>query len=213
VVSVGVAVFLLGLTVLGLIARARSREAPVWWAPPSGPAAAGRAERTEQGLVNEAHRVRADEAAWEVTLSEEGVNAWLALRLPEWMASQSPPVSAPVESAQALFRPGLLFAGGRTGERIFSLGAAPRVDEAGRLVLSVRSTSLGRLSLPVGWVLNALAGRAPAAGTGWRLEHGDLIIDRPELRLADGRRVRVVGVECGDGVLTVRCRTAGASGR
>ena len=76
VLAVGLGVFLLGMAGLGLAARSQAGRAPAWWAPPAGVSAGGEAERTEQGLVNEAHRVRADEGEWTLELTEEGVNAW-----------------------------------------------------------------------------------------------------------------------------------------
>lgn len=216
VLSVGLGVFLLGMVGLGLAARARSREAPAWWSPPSGDAAAAAAERTEQGLVNEAHRVRGGEGDWTIELDEGAVNAWLAVRLPEWMASQDPPLRLGADGGviQVLFRPGLMVAAWQTGadgeRRVISVGLTAAVDASGRLVLTARSASLGRLGLPLGWVL-----RAAEAGveSKWKdaVRRGEFSADRPDLRLADGRRVRVLGVELLDGALRIRCRTRGMS--
>lgn len=218
VLSVGLGVFLLGMAGLGLAARSQSRRAPAWWAPPAGASAGGEAERTEQGLVNEAHRVRADEGEWTLDLTEEGVNAWLALRLPAWLASQDPPVrlGPGVGTVQALFKPGLVVVAAETGgggdRRVLSLGLTAGVDEAGRLVLTARSASVGRLGLPVGWALRAAAEAGPGERWGEAVRRGVFVVDRPSLRLADARQVRIVGVEVVDGGLRVRCRTVGAVG-
>lgn len=220
VLSVGLGVFLLGMVGLGLAARSQSRKAPAWWAPPAaGEAAAGAAERTEQGLVNEAHRVRADEGEWTLELTEEDVNAWLALRLPAWLASQDPPVrlGPGVGAVQALFKPGLVVVAAETGDgqdrKVLSLGLTAGVDDAGRLVLSAKSASVGRLGLPVGWALRAAAEAGPGDRWAEEVRRGAMVLERPWLRLADARQVRIVGVEVVDGGLRVRCRTVGAVGR
>lgn len=214
IIAVGVVVFLLGVSLLALFARSQAAKPPEWWAPPvAAPRTQAAAEHLEHLVVNQTHEVRDLEGAWTLALSEEEVNAWLATRLPEWLAAQDrKPAIGPTRS-QVMFRDDRLYAaaeiqsGGFDG-KVVTVGVEPAILETGELALTVHSASMGRLGVPAGWALQALAASAPP-GVRVDLEHGRVIIDTPTLRLADGRHVTIAGVKVEEGMLTVRARTQG----
>ena len=72
---------------LGFLAWA-SQSAPGWYAPvdPYDPDVSTLAETVEYRVAEELTKVRADEEPWALRVRDEQVNAWLASRLPEWVA-------------------------------------------------------------------------------------------------------------------------------
>jgi hypothetical protein len=205
----------LGLSVLSWIAWRRSWQTPEWWVPattiegagaPASRAATG--EAVEQRVVNEGHRVR-NAAAWDLTLGEPEVNAWLGTRLFEWMASRTPPVSlgAGVREVRVMMREGRLTVAARLDlDRVVAVSVAPAMDADARLVLRLTSASVGRLGVPVSWAARALE---PASRAGLAVEGGAIVVPEPRIVLADGRRVRIEEVQVIEGSLRVRCRTMG----
>jgi hypothetical protein len=209
----------LGLSVLSWIAWRRSWQTPEWWVPTttneSAEATASWAstgEAVEQRVVNEGHRVR-NAAAWDLTLHELEVNAWLGTRLLEWMASRSPPVSlgAGVREVRVMMREGRLTVAARLDrDRVVAVSVAPAIDAGGRLVLRLTSASVGRLGVPVSWAARALE---PASRAGLAVEGGAIVVGDPRVKLADGRLVRIEGVHVTEGGVKVRCRTLGEQSR
>lgn len=178
---------------------------------PSGPEVAWSAERFEQRVINEGHRVRGLDESWELVIDEAGANEWLSTRLMDWMRSQVPPLSlgGGVGAVRVMFRAGVVYAAAELDRgRIVTVGASPIVDEQGRLVLSIRSASVGRLGLPAAWAARALSPGSARAGP-IRFDGDGMVVGEPILRLADGRRVRVVGAETGEGSLVLRLKTLG----
>ena len=125
---VGLVVFLLGVSLLSWVAWQRSWQTPEWWVPePSRPDRVA-AEGFEQRVVNEGHRVRGLDEAWDLVLDEAGANGWLATRLMDWMRSQVPPVSLGegVRSVRVMFRSGVVYAAAELGGgRIVTVGVTP----------------------------------------------------------------------------------------
>ncbi len=207
--------FLLGVSVLSWVAWRRSWQTPEWWSPlPIGPDTAHSAEVFEQRVVNEGHRVRGLEDSWDLTLEETGANGWLFTRLKDWMRSQVPPLSLGegVRSVRVMFRAEVAYVAAELeGGRIATVGVKPAIDDRGRLVLAVQSASVGRLGLPAVWATRALSpSSSRGGGGGWlRFEEGRVVLEEPVLKLADGRRVRIVGIEAREGSLVLRCKTVG----
>ena len=162
---------------------------------------------------------------WGASITASDANAWLNVRLPKWLANEDESLRWPDEIAeiQIDFGQGDIRLGARLlageHERIVWATFTPDVHEDGSLWLRARHVHMGRLSVPAGWVLGeaedlvnefvppelrnhpaskrlfeALAGRVPIA-------------EAPTIRLADGRRVRLLAMQAFDGRLSVACQT------
>lgn len=169
--------------------------APAWWNPVSraDAAAADRAAAFEQGIVAEFTRVRGDAADWAIRIRESDVNDWLGTRLPAWMESRGEPVPA---GAQARMQADAVAVGVRTGV-VVAWWQAGLAVQGGGIGLRDERGGLGRLPVPgVAFALDA--GLDQAA-----LEH--------PIRLADGRKVRILDVETLPGEVRLRLRTEPAS--
>jgi hypothetical protein len=119
-------------------------------------------------------------------------------------------------------------------ERYLWVTLDPTIDESGALWLRATWVHVGRLSLPASWFLpdslpavTGGPGQPPASAdtlvtknipddlralpeTGTllaALNGGGPVAKNPTVRLADGRRVRILGLEAQDGALYVTCRT------
>ncbi|MEK6701578.1 MAG: hypothetical protein AABZ53_04895 [Planctomycetota bacterium] len=213
---------LAGATILAPVLFILSRRTPSWWTPPdpASPMVQDLAAQLESRVVDQLHRVRPSSDEWSVSIPQSAVNAWLAARLPQWLANQNPAIVLPqsIGMVQIHVAPGEItlageIAGGRP--KIAGLTLAPRVDAAG-LWTPAHWTTIGGLSLPSSWtvsslpttpgndasralVLGALAGRSPLTVS-------------PVVRLADGRRVRLLEIRPVDGAIEVVCQTLPASG-
>lgn len=142
---------------------------PEWWSPMDGNDEAVRAlgADTENEVVSTVNRVRGrgDGARWTITLSEEGMNAWLAARLPRWSANQYPGsfLAVKVRYGQVhiedggwlrvgvmVFMKGSAEAGSDEGGQSFSCLMRPFIDENGLLFVELKGAAVGRLPLPTG---------------------------------------------------------------
>lgn len=165
---------------------------------------------------------------WTVKLTPEDVNAWIAVRMPMWIRNQSEKFRWPSEVAQLQvdFREDDIVLGVRAQshgvERYLWVTLDPTIDEEGALWLKATWVHVGRLSLPAAWFLPEEAVTTtsvtknipddirslPATGTLLAALNGaGPVAKNPTVRLADGRRVRIVGVAAEDGALYVTCRT------
>lgn len=118
--------------------------------------------------------------------------------------------------------------GARSGPRPRTLGATLRVEFGpdGSLWLTAERIEIGRLPVPAGWVLGSARAGGSSAGerkvgevsedlarlpqtrnvlAAFRGERP--VISRPVIRLADGRRVRLLAVEPRDGRLVITAQT------
>jgi hypothetical protein len=212
-----------------------SRE-PAWWARTLVPDAPARATALENGSVSVFSTPRPPGERWTAAINEEDANAWLAARLPQWLAAQTPPLRWPaeVERVGVSFRDGgvLLGAAVRQGKQsqVLSLRLVPSVGADGELRVAATSFRVGRLALPPGLVLSATGrpnplGSAilaesdlPAGLREWpeadavarALLEGLPLVKRPRFGLGDGRSVRLRGVEARDGRLLLTCTTDAA---
>ncbi len=222
---------ILTLAVLGLLAAAvvvweLSWQKPTWWAPPE-PADARVAEVAQQfeySLIEQAHTVRADDELWSVRIHDRHVNAWLASRLPSWLAhSQELEWPGGFGQPQVRFEPGgvtvAIELAGKGRQRFVAVRLVPTMV-ADQLRLVVDEVSLGKLTIPgkpIGEVMARLKEAAPSGfvddpavqlAMQWLLE-GRLL--DPVATLADGRIVRLVAVRCEQGAVVMRCRTISGS--
>lgn len=114
---------------------------------------------------------------------------------------------------------------GRRGRpQTFAAALRPEFRPDGSLWLVAERVQIGRLSLPAGWVLGSSGGAQERVGevSG---ELADLpqtqqvlaamkgeraVLKRPVIKLADGRRVRLLAIEPIDGRVVVTCQTESA---
>jgi len=201
-----------------------ARTAPSWYEPldPADARVAEMAEGVEYGLVAEFHRIRPDAEPWTLRIREEYLNAWLASRMPEWIAHEDD-LNWPEEFSAPQIR---------VGEDGIDLAVEVDIDGArhvlvtrvnpevrdGRLELTFDRVGIGRVALPgapAGKLLDLVDGMAPggvldpvvidtlrqALGAGAGLDLGS------HLELPDGRRVELLDLLARDGALDVTSRT------
>jgi hypothetical protein len=196
--------------------------APAWWSPPDpeDEQTTQLAERVEYRLAEEAHKVRAEPAPWWIEIRQDQINAWLAARLPEWVAhTHGIRWPAGVGLPQVSLDSGTVRVGldleTETGPRYLVAHLAPAIVD-GELALALEGMSVGRLWLPgssVGAIMDRLrhteAGRFlddPALEPVLEILDGGRRID-PTLTLSDGRRVRVLDIQCRSDALLLRAQT------
>lgn len=237
---------LIAITSLALLSASfLTSRAPSWWPPrPDLRAASAIAADLENAVVNQIHAARPMEgpsgghnesqtenqpagwtsASWSVSLSESDANAWLAARLPKWLANQDEPIQWPAELAvvQSGFEDGRLQVGAEVLDgrqtRYVSCQLRLWIDDRGRLWTPADWVRLGRLAVPAEWVVQRAFGAAKpisrtigAAHASERVAaalRGEApLVDHPVLKLADGRRVRLTKVLLKDGHVELTCRT------
>lgn len=205
------------------------RGQPEWWRtlPPPDARAQTVGQDLENAVVNQLHAERPPADSWSVSLSAADANDWLNTRLVKWLASRDPDVQwqATVQQTMVDFRDGIIYIGAalRTdaagASQVISASLVPAIDEKGQLWLVADRLAIGRMPLPLGLVsgepdglvmrllpgdvrrtkaahqiAEALAGREPLAKI-------------PIATLADGRKVRLLGVIAREGRLEMTCRT------
>jgi hypothetical protein len=178
------------------------------------------AERTEYGLVEAFHKIRADDEPWTVRLGETHVNSWLASRLPAW-AEHDETTEWPEELRGPQVR---LDEGGidlaveidyEGTARVLVARLTPRLTEEG-LQLVVDSVGVGRLGVPgpvAGKVVELLDRLAPGGVVDARTAQefvGVLTGGAPldaHIELSDGRRVQLMDMLLTDGAIEFTNRT------
>lgn len=172
---------------------------------------------------------------WKVYITNEQANAWLSVRLRGWLEDQGAigggRVRWPdeVDPPQVRFEKGIILVGSLVRRppasetpytQALSAALRPAVQPDGSFWLTADSAAVGRLPVPPGWllpassnagrlgevspdlaslpqtsrVLDALAGRSP-------------MLSSAVVRLADGRRVRILDIEPQPGRVVITCRT------
>lgn len=215
---------------LGLIGWMMARQTPSWWRSldPADPQVQVLGETIENALVSELHRAdrpgtRDDRAwrseTWGFYVAAADANAWLSTRLAAWLENRLEGFDFPDEitEVQAEFNDGFVRLGARLsrgGSRtVISASLRPEIRDDGSLWLAVDGVHVGRLPVPMGWVmgesrvrsfagddadlealLRAFAGRTP-------------LMREPIVELGDGRRVRLLTLDARRGRLEVTCRT------
>lgn len=226
-----------GAALLALVASAAVRTAPGWWRtiPRTDPELLRRAKDVENRITNRVYASRpmgmTGEEPWAIELDAQSANAWLNARLPMWLANQRDQFRWPDEltNLQVAFTTGrvVIGAGVRVGaapdnpgrEQVLTATLDPYVDEAGKLWLPATGVSLGRLDIPGPLVISTVRGRAkatipvhlrdlPETAALFRAFAGESpIVNSAVFRLGDGRRIRVLAIDCQDDRLTITCRT------
>lgn len=185
-----------------------------------------RVERKGQAIPNASPgQVKWRSEPWRMSMQAQDANSWLTVQLPKWLASRQPPVAWPEEIAeiQTQFEEGVIHLGVRLKhgdrERIITATVEPYVDADGSLWLPARRVSLGAMPIPPSWILGHAR---DAGGSMFPLALSTLpetramfdaflgnrpIVNDAVMRLADGRRVRLVRIIPRDGKLDLTCRT------
>lgn len=179
-----------------------AHQAPSWWSPSTAAPGApsrddDRARALEQGIASELSRVRPAGERWAMRVRTGDANAWLALRLPQWLEhDRELPWPRGVELVQIhTSAPDRLTLAAKRDGYVWSIDLRAAL-ERGRLSLEPAGGALGRLWLP--WI-GAPAGPGADRGRG-ALGISALV---PELAapvdavlaLPDGRRVRLLDLE------------------
>lgn len=204
-----------------------ARRPPEWYAPPDArdPAVAALGERVEYAIVEEFHRIRESEAPWTLGVREDQLNAWLAARLPEWVADE-PDLAWPaaIVAPQVHVTPeGIDLAFTYDDSAVVVTRFVPRVAAEGALVLDVGRVGVGRVGLP-GAAAEAILAIVDRIAPGGAMR-GDLsarllnaMTDGGDagggaIRLSDGRVVELVRVEARVGAIELTGRTRAAGDR
>jgi hypothetical protein len=167
---------------------------------------------------------------WTVSLSQHDANSWLAASLPRWLANQQPPVRMPDEltGLQLRFTTGGISVAARvqngSQSHIIAASFEPELRADGSLWMPASWISIGRLPVPASWILGRIADQSRQANSSipeslLRLADSSTIIDSlqgripivqtPEVRLADGRRVRLLKIEPREGEVWLTMQTVG----
>ena len=198
------------------------RTAPAWYAPPDPLDAnvAAIADEFEYRIVEEMQKIRVGEAQfWVLRLNESQMNAWLAARLPRWIANRTSPqcpneLGTPQVRIEATeMSVAMPLSSGRAA-RVLVVHFTPRVEN-GLLRVEVNSIGMGRIGLPgepLANLVEKLESVWPQSARDPQIQQGkDALSGRqaiePILRLEDGRRIRIVGMVLADGEIKITAQT------
>ena len=226
------AVVLIGAISVALaIGLALARSAPSWWidVDASDPRNIELAELVQNGALSHLFEDRQSlvggSVEWPVKMTDEAANAWMNIKLPEWFSKISDGMTWPdsVTQLQLVFDNGTIRIGARVrteiGTRIYSCAIVPELHEDGSLWMKAHTVSMGRLTLPAGWILGGadshaekyipeqLRGTAEAEALFDKLTGKLPLFDVAEVSLGDGRRVRLLGLRVRDGSVIAHCVT------
>jgi hypothetical protein len=172
--------------------------------------------------------VAADQpVTWTIPVSAADANAWLNARLPKWIRSESDTFEWPeqIEELQVEFRDDRILVGVKVryadSAQYLSATLQPAIRETdGSLWMPAQAVSIGRLPLPASWFLSpqptVLAQdqipeelrELPETKSIAQVFSGQIpVTSKPIIKLADGRRVRLLSLTSRDGTLHVTCRT------
>lgn len=161
---------------------------------------------------------------WSIFIRDEDASAWLTARLPEWINGQEGlawPIA--LSQPQVSFHDGVVRLGvllrNDDRPRILTASVRPEIRPDGSLWLRSRWIHIGRLPVPAAFLLaraeSRLDGYLPDDVADDPFSHRFIEIlrgraplaQRPEMRLDDGRTVRLLAVRVLDGRIELDCRT------
>lgn len=217
-IAVLLCVALAGVALMAVLAT----RTPSWWVPPAAddPEVRALGERVEQRLVEEATRIRDGGGEWAIRLTEEQANAWLAGRLPQWLAHADGQSGASAPVAQVHFETDRMVVAIAPfdGTVVASSAFQPTVTE-GMLSVADLGGGVGSLRLPFfgaakGRLLELLAAAVADASESesdhfaslLRAFGGDPVAARVDL--GDGRTLELLDLEIADGEIRIAARTA-----
>ncbi len=213
------ALLFLAVIVVIVILWVMTMMTPAWYAPPAADdaPAAELAQKAEFGLVENMQKIREPGTIWKLRISDDAVNAWLAIRMAKWLAHEGhPPWPEYLGIPQIHTTPsGIIMAielGSDAGaSRIVGLQIEPEISMEGTMRLVIVGGLLGRLPVPappsslLQMVRDAATDgdESSALAAEYLLDGVDFSALTP---LVDGRRVQIdeVQLENGSFVLVVR---------
>ena len=163
-----------------------------------------RARLFERNFVSELTRIRKPQAEWGVRIREDDLNAWLWVRLPQWMSHVGVDESVGSGSMQAILESNRILL---TSARLV-LAFEPEVRSEGLALHPRPGNSLGRLSVPGVLVLPFSSGLdfdRMLDSLGGVSSSGESLPGRFEL--GDGRSVQLLETRLGDGELVLVFKT------
>jgi hypothetical protein len=182
---------------------------PTWWRPMdvSDSRVRDLAEQVERAVVSTVHRHRPLDEPWTVAVSVEQANAWLNIKLPQWIANRSAQWPERIEELQMHFsEDATLSLGarirGNDTSRVVVATIRPEVAQDGSLWLPMDAAQAGRLDLPRDWTVDQLREWIPEE-VSERVPTDQLLdalgalapmFHEPVLKLDDGRRVRLLAM-------------------
>ena len=176
----------------------------------SSPDASERARLFERSFVTELTRIRDSEAKWGIRIRQDDLNAWLWLRLPEWLSHVSEDGEVEFPRVQSIIEVDRILVTSPEGVLAFE----PQITSEGLLIHTRSGGSIGRL--PVSSSLLLLFGTGfdfdrILAAFGGMASVGDALPCR--FSLGDGRVVEVLETRLNDGelVLVLKTRSPGFS--
>jgi len=227
----GALVFIGVVSLAAAVGFSLARSAPSWWVDidKQSPRNIELAELVQNGALSHLFEDRkvliGGAVEWPVKMTDEAANAWMNIKLPEWFANISDGMEWPetVTQIQIVFDSGTINMGIRVltdgGSRIYSCAIVPELRDDGSLWMKARTVSMGRLTVPAGWVLRGaessadgfipeqLRGTAEAEALFEKLTGKLPLFDVAEVSLGDGRIVRLLGLRVRDGTVIAHCVT------
>tara|TARA_Y100001933_G_C18971811_1_gene552887 strand:+ start:554 stop:1321 length:768 start_codon:yes stop_codon:yes gene_type:complete len=192
---------------------------PPWYAPPEADdaSASDTAQQAEFALVENLQKIRESGASWKLRISDEAVNAWLAIRLVKWLAHEGhPPWPEYLGLPQVHTTPsGMVIAielvPDNGARRVLGLQLAPAITDQ-TMHLDIVGGLIGRLPVPSppGSLLE-LVREAASDGDEASILAVDYLIDGAdfpsEVELVDGRIVRLDAITLEEGAFVLEART------
>lgn len=194
---------------------------PGYWETPidgSDPEVVERAQQFEQEFAAETTAVREDREPWQITLTQDEVNEWVAARLPQWLENRGVDATVVQHAERAMIAIKAdrveLATAVKFGslEPIVRLIYEPRLNEAGRVQLTLDSIRAGFMPLPGDALIDQVLEQVGPLDEERqrRVDHARDTLNNLDLvlNLGDGRVVSVVGIELTEGEVTLVCITA-----
>jgi hypothetical protein len=216
----GFLVFVLLSAALAAVLWSLLTTPPTWYRPPdpADGAVARLADQVEHRMLEEVHRIRPETERWTLRVRETHVNAWLAAKLPDWIAHEHGAAwPEDLGTPQIRFREGwvdLAVAVSTDDDRRTVVVRLEPTVEAARLHLRLARVGVGRLALPgrpITALLDRVAAAVAAVGEAGEPSWAELVDGEsrplPEVSLADDRVVRLIDVACRDGAIDLTWET------
>lgn len=192
---------------------------PSWWASlEPTPETDATAQALERGLVNTIQRPRRHGETWIIEVRASDANAWLATRLPKWLAHEGADLERYCRDAALRFEPGRITLAARlagpSAERIVLTSFRPRITTSGALHADDVRLGVGRLALPLALGVHRLLPELPqnsdtaqaSARIVKNLTSGQPLTPTATIALDDGRRVRLLDLRVEQDRLLLTCR-------